>query len=62
MLIRIFSFKGVTAILPYPSGTKETGCIFTVQHMISYGAKAGTVEELAYTALTEDLKCRFNGL
>ena len=30
--------------------------------MISYGAKAGTVEELAYTALTEDLKCRFNGL
>ncbi|RKJ50392.1 hypothetical protein D7X25_18415 [bacterium 1XD42-8] len=31
MLIRIFPLEGVTAILPYPSGTKETGCIFTVQ-------------------------------
>ena len=57
-----FPPEGVTAVLPYPSGTKETGYIFTVQHMISYGAEAGEVETLAYTALAEGLKCRFNSL
>ena len=30
--------------------------------MISYGAEAGEVETLAYTALAEGLKCRFNSL
>ncbi|MCI8652841.1 MAG: hypothetical protein HFF11_03995 [Angelakisella sp.] len=57
-----FPAGGVTATLPYPDGTNGTGYTFTVQHMISKGPNAGTVETLAYTAVSEGLQCRFTSL
>ncbi len=57
-----FPEAGVTAILPYPSGTNGTDYTFTVQHMISHGIGAGTVETLAYTAVPDGLQCRFTSL
>lgn len=57
-----FPAGGVTAVLPYPDGTNGTDYIFTVQHMISHGPDAGTVEELRCTAVKQGLECRFTSL
>ncbi|RKJ50017.1 hypothetical protein D7Y09_14875 [bacterium 1XD42-1] len=57
-----FPKGGVTVVLSYPNGTNGTDYIFTVQHMISHGTKAGDVETLDYTTLSEGLQCRFTSL
>ena len=57
-----FPSEGVTAILPYPDGTGATGWTFTVQHLISSGDKAGTMETLAYELTADGLKCKFSSL
>ena len=49
-------------MLPYPDGTNGTDYIFTVQHMISHGPDAGTVEELGCTAVQQGLEWRFSRL
>ena len=57
-----FPAEGVTAVLPYPAGTGATGYTFTVQHLISSGAQAGTMETLAYTPTADGLQCKFSSL
>lgn len=57
-----FPAEGVTAILPYPAGTGATGYTFTVQHLISSGDNAGTMETLSYTLTADGLQCRFSNL
>ncbi|MDE6455794.1 MAG: S-layer homology domain-containing protein, partial [Dysosmobacter sp.] len=57
-----FPAEGVTAILPYPAGTGATGYTFTVQHLISSGAQAGTMETLSYTLTADGLQCKFSSL
>ena len=57
-----FPAEGVTAILPYPDGTGATGYTFTIQHLISSGAQAGTMETLSYTLTADGLQCRFSSL
>ena len=57
-----FPAEGVTAVLPYPAGTGATGYTFTVQHLISSGAQAGTMEPLPYTLTAEGLQCKFTSL
>ena len=57
-----FPTGGVTAVLPYPAGTGATGYTFTVQHLISSGPQAGTMETLPYTLTAEGLQCKFTTL
>ena len=57
-----FPTEGVTAILPYPDGTGATGYTFTVQHLISSGTQAGTMETLSYTLTADGLQCKFLSL
>ena len=57
-----FPTGGVTAVLPYPAGTGATGYTFTVQHLISSGPQAGTMETLPYTLTAEGLQCKFTSL
>ncbi len=57
-----FPADGVTAVLPYPAGTGATGYDFTVQHLISSGAEAGTMESLAYELTANGLRCKFSSL
>ena len=57
-----FPVGGVVAVLSYPSGTNGTDYTFTVQHMISHGERAGDVETLDYTAVSDGLQCRFYSL
>ena len=57
-----FPTGGVTAVLPYPAGTGATGYTFTVQHLISSGDNAGTMETLPYTLTAEGLQCKFTTL
>ena len=57
-----FPDEDVTAILPYPAGTGAAGYTFTVQHLISGGAQAGTMETLDYELTADGLKCRFSSL
>lgn len=57
-----FPAEGVTAVLPYPAGTGATGYTFTVQHLISSGPQAGTMETLAYTPTADGLQCKFSSL
>ena len=57
-----FPAEGVTAILPYPDGTGATGYTFTVQHLISSGTQAGTMETLSYTLTADGLQCKFLSL
>ncbi len=54
-----FPEEGVIATLPYPPGTDGTNYLFTVQHMISYGPQAGTVETMNYIAMEDGLRCHF---
>lgn len=57
-----FPASGIDAVLPYPDGTNGTDYTFTIQHMISYGPSAGTVENMSYTAGTDGLTCHFTSL
>lgn len=57
-----FPAEGVTAVLPYPAGTGATGYTFTVQHLISSGAQAGTMETLPYELTADGLRCKFSSL
>ena len=57
-----FPDDGVTAILPYPEGTGASGYTFTVQHLISSGPSAGTIETLNYVLTSDGLKCKFSSL
>ncbi|WP_295759555.1 YDG domain-containing protein, partial [uncultured Oscillibacter sp.] len=57
-----FPANGVTAVLPYPAGTGATGYTFTVQHLISSGAQAGTMETLPYELTADGLRCKFSSL
>ncbi len=57
-----FPAEGVTAVLPYPAGTGATGYTFTVQHLISSGAQAGTMETLPYELTVDGLRCKFSSL
>ena len=57
-----FPADGVTAVLPYPAGTGATGYTFTVQHLISSGAQAGTMETLPYELTADGLRCKFSSL
>ena len=57
-----FPAEGVTAVLPYPAGTGATGYTFTVQHLISSGPQAGTMETLPYELTADGLRCKFSSL
>lgn len=57
-----FPTGGVSAVLEYPEGTNGTDYTFTIQHMISSGERAGTVEEIPYTAGNDGLHCHFTSL
>ena len=57
-----FPAEGVTAVLPYPAGTGASGYTFTVQHLVSSGAGAGTIETLDYQTTSDGLQCRFTSL
>lgn len=57
-----FPAEGVTAVLPYPAGTGATGYTFTVQHLISSGPQAGTMETLPYELTVDGLRCKFSSL
>lgn len=57
-----FPAEGVTAILPYPEGTNGSNYVFTIQHMVSHGPNAGTIETLRYASTSLGLQCRFTSL
>ena len=57
-----FPDGGVKAVLPYPAGTGATGYTFTVQHLISSGPQAGTMETLPYELTADGLRCKFSSL
>ncbi len=57
-----FPAAGVTVTLPYPAGTTASGYDFKVMHMISSGAKAGTVEELTPVEAEDGLQVKFTSM